>query len=76
MHLFSTLLAKNPIYLNFSPGMQLSAEQDGSSAELPITRFLPCKATHMLELIHDSPLPAAGNQNQQKRFDYVAVAVN
>jgi hypothetical protein len=46
-------LTKDPIDLNVSPGMQFSAERDGSSGELPITPVIPCEAFPMLELIHN-----------------------
>jgi hypothetical protein len=64
MNMFSAL-TKDPIDLNLSPGMQFSVERDESSAELPITPVLPCEATRMLEWIHNSRLPAAGNQNRR-----------
>jgi hypothetical protein len=44
-----------------------------SPAELPITPVLPCKANLMLELMHNSPLAAAGNRNQRTRFDYATM---
>jgi hypothetical protein len=53
--------------------MQLSAERDESPAELPITPVLPCAANLMLELIHNSPLAAAGKRSQRTRFDYATM---
>jgi hypothetical protein len=75
MNMFSAR-NKEPIDLNLSPGMQLSAERDGSSGELPITPVLPCESEQVADLIHNSPVAAAGNRNQRTRFDYVAAAVN
>jgi hypothetical protein len=58
-------LTKDPIDLNVSPGMQFSAERDGSSGELPITPVIPCEAFPMLELIRNRrPLAAATGQSE------------